>query len=232
MKLRLPEGIFKAYLFDCDGTIADSMPLHHKAWKQALGEWNREFEEKHFYAWGGMPVTESISTLNERDGLSMPVKTVSSRKERLDFNLLPELQAVPDVLEQIEAEHGRIPFAVVSGSTKKSAAAFSGFAEPARSIRHDGMRGRLCQEQARSGSAFAGGGQAGSRAGRLPGIRRHGHGKSGSDGGGGQGFGETSGAVGESFDLTGMTKSPTLEWFFFDDARPSFGRSCFAQDDR
>lgn len=123
MKLRLPEGIFKAYLFDCDGTIADSMPLHYKAWKQALGEWNCEFEEKLFYAWGGMPVTEIISTLNERHGLSMPVKTVSSRKERLYFNLLPELQAVPDVLEHIEAEHGRIPFAVVSGSTKESVTA-------------------------------------------------------------------------------------------------------------
>jgi HAD superfamily hydrolase (TIGR01509 family) len=70
-----------------------------------------------------MPVTEIISTLNERHGLSMPVKTVSSRKERLYFNLLPELQAVPDVLEHIEAEHGRIPFAVVSGSTKESVTA-------------------------------------------------------------------------------------------------------------
>jgi len=61
-------------LFDCDGTIADSMPVHYKAWKQALGEWNCEFDEKLFYAWGGMPVTEIISTLNEGDGLSMPVK--------------------------------------------------------------------------------------------------------------------------------------------------------------
>jgi len=178
-----------------------------------------------------MPVTEIISTLNEGDGLSMPAKTVSSRKERLYFNLLPELRAVPDVPEHIEAERGRIPFAVVSGSTRESVTASLGFAEPARSIRHDGMRGRFCQEQARCGGGFAGGGQAGSRAGRVPGIRRHGHGKSGSDGCG-HGFGESSGAVGESFDLTGMTKSPTLEWFFFDDARPSFGRSCFAQDDR
>jgi hypothetical protein len=31
---------FRAYLFDCDGTIADSMPLHYIAWKKALAEWN------------------------------------------------------------------------------------------------------------------------------------------------------------------------------------------------
>jgi beta-phosphoglucomutase-like phosphatase (HAD superfamily) len=123
MTLQLPERIFKAYLFDCDGTIADSMPLHYKAWKKALGEWSCEFEEKLFYAWGGMPVVQIISTLNERHGLNMPVERVSSRKESLYFELLPQLKAVPDVLVHIEAAHGRIPLAVVSGSTKESVSA-------------------------------------------------------------------------------------------------------------
>jgi beta-phosphoglucomutase-like phosphatase (HAD superfamily) len=50
MKLKLPSGSFGAYLFDCDGTIADSMPLHYIAWKKAFGEWDCEFEEKLFYA--------------------------------------------------------------------------------------------------------------------------------------------------------------------------------------
>jgi HAD superfamily hydrolase (TIGR01509 family) len=123
MKLKLPEGLFKAYLFDCDGTIADSMPLHYKAWKKALGEWNCEFEEELFYAWGGMPVAEIVSTLNEKHELSMPVESVSRRKEALYFELLPQLKAVPDVLEQIEAGYGTIPLAVVSGSTRESVTA-------------------------------------------------------------------------------------------------------------
>ena len=83
MKLKLPVGSFRAYLFDCDGTIADSMPLHFLAWKQALEEWNCEFEEQTFYEWGGMPVAEIISTLNQKHGLNMPVETVSRRKEGL-----------------------------------------------------------------------------------------------------------------------------------------------------
>ncbi|MFZ0198983.1 MAG: HAD family phosphatase [Candidatus Sulfotelmatobacter sp.] len=123
MILQLPEGIFKAYLFDCDGTIADSMPLHYRAWKRALGEWNCEFDEELFYAWGGWPVVQIISTLNQRHGLNMPVEKVSSRKESLYFELLPQLKAVPEVLEHIEAAHGRIPFAIVSGSTKESVTA-------------------------------------------------------------------------------------------------------------
>jgi HAD superfamily hydrolase (TIGR01509 family) len=120
MKLRLPAGSFKAYLFDCDGTIADSMPLHYVAWKRALAEWNCEFSEDLFYRWGGLPVAEIIATLNEERGLNMPVKDVSRRKEELYFESLPQLKAVPEVLEHIEASHGRIPLAVVSGSARDS----------------------------------------------------------------------------------------------------------------
>jgi HAD superfamily hydrolase (TIGR01509 family) len=123
MKLQLPPGSFNAYLFDCDGTIADSMPLHYLAWKQALGEWHCEFSEDLFYAWGGRPTTEIISTLNQAQALNMPVETVARRKESLYFELLPRLKAVPEVLEHIEAQHGRIPFAVVSGSARDSVTA-------------------------------------------------------------------------------------------------------------
>jgi HAD superfamily hydrolase (TIGR01509 family) len=120
MKLKLPAGNFRAYLFDCDGTIVDSMPLHYIAWKKALGEWNCPFDEKLFYSWGGKPVDEIISTLNEMNGLKMPVKEVGVRKEGLYFELLPQLKAIPEVLEHIEAQYGRIPFAVVSGGRRNS----------------------------------------------------------------------------------------------------------------
>src|SRR5438477_7778779 len=123
MKLKLPAGSFKAYLFDCDGTIADSMPLHYIAWKKALGEWNCGFDEKLFYAWGGMPIVEIISTLNKDRGLSMPVEIVANRKESLYFELLPQLKVVPEVLQHIEAKYRQIPFAVVSGSDRDSVTA-------------------------------------------------------------------------------------------------------------
>lgn len=123
MKLTLPPGSFAAYLFDCDGTIADSMPLHYRAWKKALAEWNCEFDQKLFYDWGGRPVSEIISTLNQKQGLNLPVEAVSRRKESLYFELLPQLKAVPEVLEHVEDAYGRIPFAVVSGSTRESVTA-------------------------------------------------------------------------------------------------------------
>jgi beta-phosphoglucomutase family hydrolase len=123
MKLKLPQGDFAAYLFDCDGTIADSMPLHYKAWTKALGEWNCEFDERLFYEWGGRPTAEIVATLNSRHGLEMPVQTVADRKESFYYESLPQLKVIPEVLEHIEAQHGRIPFAVVSGSTRESVTA-------------------------------------------------------------------------------------------------------------
>jgi beta-phosphoglucomutase family hydrolase len=120
MKLKLPAGTFRAYLFDCDGTIADSMPLHYKAWKRALAEYGGTYDENLFYAWGGKPVRKIIADLNAMQGLSMPVDALAARKESFYHEQLPELKAIPEVLEHIEAQHGQIPFAVVSGSRRAS----------------------------------------------------------------------------------------------------------------
>jgi beta-phosphoglucomutase family hydrolase len=123
LKLRLPPGSFGAFLFDCDGTIADSMPLHYIAWKKALAQWNCSFDEQLFYTLGGTPVAEIVAMLNKKQGLNMPVQIVSTRKEKLYMELLPQLKAVPQVVEQIDAQLGRIPLAVVSGSTRESVTA-------------------------------------------------------------------------------------------------------------
>jgi HAD superfamily hydrolase (TIGR01509 family) len=120
MKLQLPAGPFRAYLFDCDGTIVDSMPLHYVAWKTAFAEWNCPFPEDLFYSWGGKPTREIIATLNEMHGLAMPVDALAEHKEELYFAMLPQLKAIPEVVELIQAEHGRIPFAVVSGGRRNS----------------------------------------------------------------------------------------------------------------
>jgi HAD superfamily hydrolase (TIGR01509 family) len=96
------------------------MPLHYIAWKQALNAWGANFDEDLFYQWGGKPPNEIITSLNQMQGLKMPVEPVAERKENLYYSLLPQLKPVPEVVEHIHAQYGRIPFAVVSGSTRES----------------------------------------------------------------------------------------------------------------
>ncbi|GIF91738.1 phosphatase [Catellatospora chokoriensis] len=122
MMLPLPPGEFRAYLFDCDGTVADSMPLHYRAWSQAVGEWGCDLSEDLFYAWAGRTVADVIADLNTAQGLAMPVAEVDRRRESLYRELLPQLTAVPEVLAHIEHAHGRIPFAIVSGGARDSVA--------------------------------------------------------------------------------------------------------------
>lgn len=121
-RLQLPAGEFRALLFDCDGTIADSMPLHYVAWKRALGEHGCEFPEDIFYAWGGMPAAEIIATLGRQQGIVMPIAEVELRKEALYYEMLPDLRAVPEVLAEIDRNWAgtKLPMAVVSGSTPDS----------------------------------------------------------------------------------------------------------------
>ncbi len=61
-----------------------------------------------------------MELLNERFGHSLSVAETVRRKEELYCELLPEVRAVPSVLEHIQREAGRIAFAVVSGSPRAS----------------------------------------------------------------------------------------------------------------
>ena len=118
--LPLPPGEFKAYLFDCDGTVVDSMPLHYLAWRRALDAWNCEFPEKLFYEWGGRPVDEILHDLSRAQGLTIPVAETALIKEDYFHEALPQLTAVAEVLEHIEDAHGRVLFAIVSGGGRAS----------------------------------------------------------------------------------------------------------------
>ena len=69
--LNIPEGDFAAYIFDCDGTLADTMPTHYKAWCAALGEHAANFSEARFYELGGVPTARIVELLNERHGYTM-----------------------------------------------------------------------------------------------------------------------------------------------------------------
>jgi len=122
--LVLPPGPFSAYLFDLDGTVADTMPLHFQTWSQAVAEHGGIFPEDLFYAFGGIPLPRTVEMLNEQLGYNMPPEATARRKEQLYLDMLQGggtgLRAVASVLAVIEREHGRIPFAIVSGSPHAS----------------------------------------------------------------------------------------------------------------
>ena len=58
-------------IFDCDGTLADTMPAHYKAWTAMLDRFGIPFPEPRFYAMGGMPTGTIIRVLAAEVGIPL-----------------------------------------------------------------------------------------------------------------------------------------------------------------
>jgi beta-phosphoglucomutase family hydrolase len=108
----------RGLVFDCDGTIADTMPLHYEAWRAALGDFGVEFPEALFYEFAGIPTARIIEILNERHGHTMPVQATADYKEELYVKLIDRVKPVEPVVQLIERYAGRLPMAVATGGTR------------------------------------------------------------------------------------------------------------------
>jgi beta-phosphoglucomutase family hydrolase len=118
--MNIPDHI-KGLIFDCDGTIADTMPLHYKAWVMSLGEHGVEFPEALFYEMAGIPTPRIIELLNERHQHNMPVEETARRKDALFENMIPLVIAIAPVVEIIKQYAGKLPMAVVTGGSRSVA---------------------------------------------------------------------------------------------------------------
>jgi len=119
MRLDLPEHPFKAYIFDCDGTIADTMPLHFQAWTRALDELGGCFPEELFYSWGGKPTYVIIEQLNEKFGTTLDPISSAELKESYFEALIPEVLPIEPVVALVKQFHGTAPMAVASGGHRE-----------------------------------------------------------------------------------------------------------------
>lgn len=117
--LELPEGDFAAYIFDCDGTLADTMPTHYRAWQMALGVHAQNFPEAMFYELGGVPTARIVEILNERHGLTLPVDETVAHKESVFLELSPQIAAIEPVVALARRFHGKKPLAVASGGHRR-----------------------------------------------------------------------------------------------------------------
>ena len=108
----------KGIIFDCDGTLADTMPLHWKAWNAVTTRHGLHFPEDRFYALGGVPSRDIIAMLCREQGVELDCHAVAKEKEEAYLPFLPQVQPVRIVVEVAEANHGRLPMAVASGGLK------------------------------------------------------------------------------------------------------------------
>jgi len=119
MKLLIPDREFDAYIFDCDGTLADTMPLHYRAWKRLAEEHGGAFPEALFYELGGKPTDQILQVLREDHGLDLgEVGAAGVRKEGYFLEMIGQVKPVGPVLEFARRWYGRKPLAVASGGSR------------------------------------------------------------------------------------------------------------------
>ena len=109
-----PQGI----IFDCDGTLADTMPLHWRAWEAVAARHQFKLTEDRFYALGGIPSRDILARLSAEQGLAFNPLAVAREKEEIYLPLLSQVEPINAVVGVAREYHGRIPLAVASGGTR------------------------------------------------------------------------------------------------------------------
>jgi len=111
--------MIKGLIFDCDGTLANTMPLHWRAWQMITQRHGLYFPEDRFYALGGVPSRDILKMLAREQGRSLDHIAIAHEKEEAYLPLMAEVQPIHAVVEIARAHRGKIPLAVASGGTQK-----------------------------------------------------------------------------------------------------------------
>lgn len=93
-----PKKRYAGYIFDCDGTLADSMPAHYRAWAATVQKHGGQIPENLFYELGGWPSRKMVEHLNELFGTSLDPDVVANEKERFYLEHISTIQPIAEVV--------------------------------------------------------------------------------------------------------------------------------------
>lgn len=115
-----PDSGFEAVVFDCDGTLVDSMPAHFDAWCEALALYGAGgvFKEDVFFAMGGRPTLDIVVELNDEYNLKLDPLAVAFAKREAFLKRLNTVTLIEEVAAFAEALRGKMPMAIATGGTR------------------------------------------------------------------------------------------------------------------
>ena len=122
----------RALLFDCDGTLVDTMPLHWQAWQDGLRELGIEVPVEFIATYRGATVSDIVAAINQATGHSIDAASFVPRKQARFRELLPGVREIALVADIVRAHHGQLPMAVVSGGSRRNVMASLEATEMAR----------------------------------------------------------------------------------------------------
>jgi len=114
--ISIADGI-RALIFDCDGTLADTMPFHMESWRHAFADAGVSVPEVWLDALRGTPEHEVVVQANARFGLNLDPTAIVGAKHVVYRRLLERVRPIEPVVALVREFRGRLPMAIASGAT-------------------------------------------------------------------------------------------------------------------
>lgn len=112
---------FKAFIFDLDGTLADTMSVHYKACQLVCNRKGFDFPEDYFYQEAGKPTLEVFRNLILKLGIKgIDGNELGQEKEKKFLELIPSVKPVKFVSQIAKKYKGKIPMAIGSGGQRNT----------------------------------------------------------------------------------------------------------------
>ncbi len=113
----------EGFIFDLDGTLADTMPLHFKAWQLACSKYNIDMTSSYLKSKMGRPAWEigrDIIRENNKENI-IDHETLFKEKIELFKSLRNKIEPILPVTDIVRKYHGVLPVCVGTGAIKEAA---------------------------------------------------------------------------------------------------------------
>ena len=114
----VPDDI-KGLIFDCDGTLVDSMPLHMKAWEEAVHLFGANFDPEFFFSKKGMRSKNIVAQFSLQSGKPLNGADVVRLKDNFFLQHIADVMPLPIVVDVVRRYHKILPMAVASGGGRE-----------------------------------------------------------------------------------------------------------------
>ena len=108
----------KALLFDLDGTLVDTMPLHWKTFHEVFIENGFECPQNVLDPLAGVPIELIFEIINKKLAKNIDPIKASKRKQELFLAQLDSIKGIEPVITIVQKFYQKLPLAVVSGGAK------------------------------------------------------------------------------------------------------------------
>ena len=108
----------KGLIFDCDGTLADTMPIHWAAWHETFAAYGKTCPQGFLERHAGIPVVEIVRLYNAAYGQAIDDRQFASDKDRRAHERVAHAGPIAPVVDVARRYHGKLPMGVASGGVR------------------------------------------------------------------------------------------------------------------